>query len=93
MDSPETKATLYVSHTCLTCLAVLDYLHASTREDVHIVYVHPAMDSATLKREYILLATGARTNTLPGIPALVHGEKLVVGNEVVAYLELNPQLL
>lgn len=87
----EPKATLYVSHTCLACLAVLDYLHASAT-DVHIEYVHPAMDSATLKKEYILLASGSRVNTLPGIPALIHGEKLMVGDEVIAYLKLNALL-
>jgi pyruvate/2-oxoglutarate dehydrogenase complex dihydrolipoamide dehydrogenase (E3) component len=67
-------------------------MHANATEGIDIKYVHPTMDSATLKREYILLATGARTSVLPGIPALIHGEKMIVGNEVIAYLQLNPKL-
>lgn len=88
----QNKPTLYLSHTCNECLEVVDYLHAEARSDVAIVWVHHAIDAATMKQEYILLASGLRTSSIPGVPALIHGEKLLVGKEVVAYLRLNKQL-
>lgn len=88
----EPKATLYLSHNCKACLAVTDYLFTQTTPGPEIVWVNPAIDPNTLTKEYILLASGSRTNKIPGLPALIHGDKLLVGNEVLAYLRLNPAL-
>ena len=86
----ETNATLYLSHNCKACLEVLSLLESTSVSGVKVAWVHPAIDSNTLAKEHILLATGARINTIPALPALSHQDKLLVGkDEVVAYIKLN----
>lgn len=87
MSNPN-KPVLYVSHNCSACLEVMDHLHATAGLDLDITWVHPAINTNTLDKEYILLATGTRTYTIPGLPALLDGEKMLVGKEVLAYLKL-----
>lgn len=89
----QNKATLYLSHNCPACLAVTDYLFSQAATGPEIVWVNPAIDPNTLAKEYILLATGSRTNQLPGIPALIHGDKILIGAEVLTYLKLNPDVI
>jgi hypothetical protein len=86
----ETKATLYLSHNCKSCLEVLGFLQGTETPGLTLSWVHPAIDSNSLRREHILIATGERINTIPAIPALTHQGKLIVGMEdVIAYLKLN----